>query len=648
MPTILDPNNSSANLIVGNIEYTYPKGLDLRPQSVLHGKLLTKLNQRIQESSQEITKRHKSWKKIDQTLTAYIPTDEAEDKVKEKDSRKPVSIVIPYSFATLETLLTYLVAAFLDYPIFRYEGSSPEDRFGAILLEKAVEVQSRRAKMALYLLTTFRDAWAYGIGAVAPYWDKQWGKRTRMVDAGFFSAIFGSWIGTGGKRKESQDAILYEGNMLRNIDPYLYLPDPNVPVQEVQKGEFVGWIDSTNYMKVLEHEQRDSSYFNGKYLGEFRGTAGRSQYNKSRSSGRNDHFGSGTGETASSTSPIDQVYLYVNLIPKEWEVGTGQYPEKWLFCVAADKIIRCAKPLGLDHNMFPIATCSPDFDGYSVTPVSRLEIISGLQGALDWLINSHIANVRKSINDMLVVDPSLININDLLDPSPGKLIRMRRAAWGRGVKDAVAQLAVTDITRSHISDSAYITELIKTCSGSVDSVMGLARSGSERVSATEAQGTRQSALSRLAKAARIVSIATMQDLGYMIASHTQQLMTKPLYVSMTGRWEDDLRAEFGDVTNKMVNPFDLIADYDVVESDGSIPGDGDVGTLVQLYQTIATNPLLSSQFDMVRIFQRIARMSGVKDLNDFKAQKQLPPVQANVLPDAAVAAEAQKGNLIPA
>jgi len=646
MPAILDPNNSSANMTLGNIDYRYPKGLDLRPGSVLHTSILSKLNLRIQESSREMSKRHASWKKIDQTLTAFIPSDEAEKREKENDSRKPISIVIPYSFATLETLLTYLVAAFLDDPIFKYEGSSPEDKFGAILLEKIVEVQSRRAKMAMYLHTTFRDAWAYGVGAAAPYWDKVNGRQTRLVDSGFLSSIFGSWIPMG-KKKQSTDVVLYEGNMIRNIDPYQLLLDPNVPIQEIQRGEFVGWIETTNYMKLLEQEQNDPSYFNGRYLSEFRGTAGRSQYNKTGASGRNDHFGSASGDSGSATSPIDHIYLYVNLIPKEWGLGTNQYPEKWLFCVAADRYIRCAKPLGLDHNMFPLVTCSPDFDGYGVTPVSRLEIISGLQGTLDWLINSHIANVRKSINDMLVVDPSLININDLLDPGAGKLIRMRRAAWGRGVENAVKQLQVTDITQNHIRDSAYITELIKTCSGSVDSVMGLARSGSERVSATEAQGTRQSALSRLQKAAKVTSMMTMHDLSYMIASHTQQLMSKGLYVKMTGRWEDDLRQEYGDVTSKMVNPFDILVDYDVVENDGSIPGDGDLGTMVQMFQAISSNPVLAGQFDIVRIFQRIARMSGIKDINDFKAKKQIAPVQATTMPDATVQSEVQKGNMVP-
>ena len=142
----------------------------------------------------------------------------------------------------------------------------------------------------------------------------------------------------------------------------------------------------------------------------------------------------------------------------------------------------------------------------------------------------------------------------------------------------------------------------------------------------------------------------MHDLGYMIASHTQQLMTQNLYVSMTGRWEDDLRQEYGDVTRKMVNPFDIVVDYDVIENDGSIPADGDLATMTQLFQTVASQPLLAAQFDTVRIFQRIARMAGVKDINDFKKQLpqgQLPGVQATALPNATVQAEAQKGNLVP-
>lgn len=652
MALILDPGQTGGGTTsVVQAEYSYPKGLDLRPTGPTHAKLLTKLNQRIMESSNEISKRHDSWKKIDRTLTAYIPLDEAELKVQDRDERKPVSIVIPYSFATLETLLTYFSAAFLEYPIFKYSGNGPEDRVGAILLEKVIELQSRRAKMALALLTGFRDGWAYGLGAVAPYWDKVWAKKTVVEDATFFSALFSKMMKTG-TRRVSKDVVVYEGNFLRNIDPYCILPDPNVPIHEVQKGESFGWIETSNYMAILSNEQNDpANWFNGRYLAGHSGSSGQSIYNKAKSSsGRDERFGSGTQSGASSTRPIDIVYMYVNLIPKDWGLGQEQYPEKWLFCVAADKIILQARPLGLDHGMYPVATCSPDYDGYSVSPVSRLELIGGLQTTLDWLVNSHIQNVRKSINDMLVVDPSLININDLLDPAPGKLIRMRRAAWGRGVGNAVEQLKVNDITRSHIQDSAYITELIKTCSGSVDSVMGLARTGSERVSADESRGTRMAALSRLSKAAKVVSLQMMRDLSYMLASHTQQLMTKEVYIDVVGRWEEELRSQYPDQERINVDPLKLSIDYDIVEGDGTLPTGENADVMTTLFQSVVSQPLLSTQFDIVRIFQRICMMMGVKDVNEFKLRQQqgsLPNAAATTLPDEAVMQEAQKGNLVP-
>jgi hypothetical protein len=203
-----------------------------------------------------------------------------------------------------------------------------------------------------------------------------------------------------------------------------------------------------------------------------------------------------------STSPIDVVWMYWTLIPKDQKLGSSEYPEKWLIGMAADKVLICAKPLSLNHNMYPVAVCAPDFDGYSSTPVSRLELMYGMQEALDWLFNSHIANVRKAINDMLIVDPSLVNMADLEDPKPGKLIRMRRSAWGRGVENAVKQLGVTDITRSHIQDASSIIDYMQRTSAATDSVSGMIRKSGERVTAAETKSTQQSALSRLTKAAK--------------------------------------------------------------------------------------------------------------------------------------------------
>jgi len=648
MPTILDPN-AQGRLFSSSEDmgYKYPNGLDLKPASQEHQKLVKEVYTRALESSREMSKRYDSWKKVDQTLTAYIRLDDQELNTQVIDDRKPLSIVVPYSYATIETILTYFTTAFLESPIFRYEGSSPEDMIGAILMEKVIEQHTQHFKVALNLHTMFRDSLAYGMGIVTPSWEKKWGFKTVIQPMGFFSSIFNRFMNTGTSRI-SEETILFEGNKLKNIDPYMYLPDPNVPIHDTQQGEFVGWIEQTNYMKLLEMERNNDDIFNVKYL-KGMGSGGQSQFNKSKSdSGRGTRYGTTSMPANMSTTPIDVIWMYWTLIPKDQKLGTEDYPTKWLIGMAADKVIICAKPLKLNHNMYPVAVCAPDFDGYSSTPVSRLELMSGMQTALDWLFNSHIANVRKAINDMLVVDPSLVNMADLEDPKPGKLIRMRRAAWGRGVKDAVVQLPVSDITRQHIPDAAYIIDFMQRTSAATDSVSGMVRKSGERVTAQETRDTRQSALSRLTKAAKIASLQAMYDIGYMFASHTQQLMEKDVYVKASGEWQDTLLQEFGGQKSKKVTPYDLIVDYDLVIKDGSIIGGEYSESWVEVFRILSQQPILFQSFDMVRIFKHIARIMGAKDINNFVLNPgPVPPVSLKVNNQQTIDQGVQQGNMVP-
>ena len=127
MPRILygstQQSNSAVDLSSVNYDYEYPDGLDLKPGSKLHDKLRDEVIQRANEANSAVSNRYESWNKIDEVLTTYIPLDQDEEDVKTADGRKPVSIIFPYTYAIHETVLTYLVNAFLTEPIFRYEGT---------------------------------------------------------------------------------------------------------------------------------------------------------------------------------------------------------------------------------------------------------------------------------------------------------------------------------------------------------------------------------------------------------------------------------------------------------------------------------------------------------------------------------------------
>ena len=294
-----------------------------------------------------------------------------------------------------------------------------------------------------------------------------------------------------------------------------------------------------------------------------------------------------------------------------------------------------------------MAVASPEFDGYSITPIGRVEVLSGLQTTLDFLFNNHVANLRKAVNDMLVVDPYLVNINDLKDPEPGKLIRLRRPAWGRGVDKVVQQLQVNDITRNNIGDSGYITQWMDRISGADQSMQGALRTGGpERLTKGEFQGTRGSAISRLQRIAMIIGMQYMQDIGTMFAVHTQQYMTEETSVKIIGRYSEQLKKQFGPNAQRApASPFDLAVGYDLIVRDGSIPGGNFSEAWLEMFKVIGTTPELAQQFDITRIFMYIAQQLGAKNVEDFR--RNVNQVQGQTMPDEQVDREAQAGNLVP-
>lgn len=615
--------------------YKYPDGLNLKPGSELHNELVSKILQRATESRNEVSKRFSSWRDVDKKMTVYTTP---ESGIRDSDPDKPVKIVFPYSYSMIEALLTYIGMSFFQDPIFQYEGVEDDDTIGAALMELLIRSQCIKTKVPLYLHTIFRDALTYGIGIGIPIWTTQYGRvpvRNNLV----LETIIGDI------EKESisfEEKLIFEGNGLQNIDPYMWLPDPSVSSIDVQKGEFVGWLEQDNLMNMLSKENSPgTNLINVKYL---KNTFTRKSSLSLDQSDRQTKFGS-TSELTMSTNPVDNIKMYVNLIPKEWQLGSSEYPEKWFFQLSGDSIITACEKANHNHGMYPVAVTSPEYDGYSITPISRMEVLYGLQHTLDFLFNSRIAEIKRGVNGMMVVDPSLVNIEDLRDPRPGKLIRLHKPAWGRGIDKVIQQLQYSDVTVRNIADSQYITQWMDRISGADQSMQGAVRqSGPERLTRTEFQGTRGSAVSRLQHLSLLISYQLMQDIGTMFAVHNQQYLTKDTFVKATGRYGEQLQALFRE-QNIKVSPKDISVNYDLIIRDGTIPGNNIPDTLTQMFGIIGRSPELSQQFDMVRLFSYIAKESGVKNLEDFK--KKTNQIQPQVMPDEQLNQQVQAGNLVP-
>ena len=651
---------SDISLMRHDFKYQYPNNLNLKPGTRLHDRIADRILANARSSQSRMSSRYHSWNQIDQMLTMYISLDDEEKRVKAGDKRKPVSIVLPVIYSTLDILMTYMVSVFLQRPMFPYEARSPEDVINAALLEHLIQLHCDRSKVALNAYVLMRDGFAYGVGAATPTWrvdrGTRIGKRVVPDRSSFMSAIFG---GTTEERYAEENQILYEGNQLENIDPYKFFPDPNFSIHDIQKSEFQVWVQRTNMVNMLDREKQEPDlWFNAKYVREVAKEGGGTSTLGNDNSAR-DRYGVqggneflGTGEIAGTndvTSPVDEIQYYTTICPKDWELGDGEYPEKWLFTLAADKVIVQARPLGLSHNRYPLVTCAPDFDGYSVAPMSRLEAVYPGQEAANFFINSHITNIRKTLNNMLVVDPSLVNLNTLKTPYAGGFIFLTKRASGQNKMDqAIQQLKIDDVTRQNIGDVGLMLDFIQRGSGATDMIGGVRRQSGERRTATEEQNTYTSAMGRIQKAARIISEMTMRDIGDFFARHAQELMSQESYVKATGSMKEMLVNRYG--TERVpVSPMDILIDYDVVIKDGAIPG-GNINALQQALQLIPQSPELSQRMDYVRLFKYYLQQMGVKNIDDFERMQQqggMPGIDTQTMSPEDIQGGVDAGNLVP-
>jgi hypothetical protein len=572
------------------------------------------------KGSQDVMKRRwDRWSQIEATLTAYA-------LMADDESERTNNVVVPVSYATLDTLLTYWLSTAAAGPIFRYTGVGPEDKEKAMLMELVIDLQCKRMKTLLGLHTMWRDSIAFGIGVSAVRWRREYGRKV-ITTKNPIMGLTGEVLGYD-TQKVKKRAVVFEGNALDNVSVFNYLPDPNVPAHDVQRFEFVGIQGVDSYTNLLGVEgEAPEEWFNVRYL---KGQANRSILEYRVPMGEEKRIGE---NVVFGTQQVDLLTMYVNLVPRDWKLGKKRYPEKWVFVVAGNGVLIRCQPLNLDHNRFPVAVCCPTYDGYSVSPISTLEMVYGIQEWVDWCYRSNVDNVKKMLHNMLIIDPFLVNYDSVVNsPGPGMVATIRSHVWGRGVENAMKQLEMRDVTSPTLGYVNNSIELIQRVAGSTDSLQGIVQQGGERRTATEMRDARMSALGRVQKGARLASIQCMQDLGYLYAKHLQQHMDTKMFVQLIGEHQVELQQIYNGVTYAEVGP-DLLADvdFDLVVSDGSNPGGEFLTDLIQMYQIVRGDPETAKAFDPVRMVLDMYIRANVKGASRF-LRVQTPP-NMNVMPD---------------
>lgn len=605
----------------------------IKKESPLHRKLLTRIASRIRYGEKARSDQEEKWRRAEESTLAYMPTS-VDDNIRHSRRRRGqpsyTTIQIPYSYAILMTAHTYLTSVFFGRsPIHQFMGRHGETEMQVQAMEAVIAYQTEVGELLAPYYLWLYDAPKYGLGILGSYWSKettQYSDLRLMLDPATGREI---------KVQNTIQIPAYEGHRCCNVSPFDWFGDPRVPVSRFQDGEFCGERKMIGWNEFVRRKEL-GYYMNEDYL-----KAG-AAVSKNES---------GSAQLKRPLTPSEDLedgdvkhpaafYVYeffIELIPSEWELGSSKYPEKWVFTVTGDlACIIGAQPLGLMHGKFPYDVLEVEVEAYGLYNRGLPEVIEAIQHTLDWLMNSHMYNVRAALNNQFLIDPSKVVISDVADGGPGFVYRLRPEAYGSDVRSFFHQIQVQDMTQGHVGDMSVLLGLGERVTGINDQMFGmLGAGGSSRKTATEVRTSTGFGVNRLKTMAEYLSATGFTKHGGKLVQTTQQYYTAQQKYKIAGQLALDAGAGFMDV-----RPEDIAGGFSLVPVDGTMPIDrmAQASLWQQMLSQLYKVPQIAQQYDFGRIFGYVANLAGMRNLQQFKLQPMDP---------MALAAQAQAGNVIP-
>lgn len=621
---------------------TYPGGdpIDVLEDKEIHDRVLRYLVDRIEFSERKMCQFYPRWRVNEKKVQAYINLSKM-DKVLEnmnKSGRPPqiVNIVMPYEFATVWTIVTYLMQVFCGRrPLFTVSANSSEFVDNAAAMEQYLQYNAEHIKLVNTLYSFIQNSQVYGLGVMRSNWvvEKRYRTmRSSQEQQDFFGNI------TGQTQTKSRELVtVFEGNEVVDQDPFMFFPDPRVPMTEVnRKGEWVAWRDFIG-LHILKQMEADGDI---KYLSKVGSKV--PVNNESNTGDMSDSVRAlrAQGDSTPGQEPGDrnvQNFIQIDqgsfdIIPAELGLGEEKTPQKFIFTIGNKRQIIQAAKLEFDHGMHPVCVTEPLMLGKGFGNLGMADMLGPIQDSITWLLNSHMDNVRRTLNNQFIVDPSMVEMQDLRKPGPGKHIRLKRTAYGLDVRQAIYQLSVTDVTRSHVGDLDVIMRMGEKMSSVTENMMGLQDRGG-RKSATEVRRAGDAGGSRLAMMATLISSQAICDLAEQMSINTQQYLSDDFQKTVLGK--DSLATPIN------LSAQTLTGDFNFPVHDGTLPVDkvAMLDVWKEILIAVMQDQELRQTFSVPKMFEWVAKLGGAQNISSFKIE--MSPMQT-------ILKQLQAGNMVPA
>lgn len=618
--------------------------LEKSQDSPFHDELLKHVTSLVDMSRTAMRKFYKKWDEYDDVYRGVRAADTQDKKAEERG--EPTKMVVPLTYAQIQTFVAFSFALFYQREhFFELIGMSEEDhkpaKVGEALLNRDLTYNTFDARLHQFLLDTCK----FGLGVFKTGWvtEKQMVPTMTEVPE---KSLFGISLKAAQKVWGNVEKVKFQGNRIYNISPYRFFPDTRLPVCRFQEGEFIASEDEFSITTLKQMELEGVVYG----IDHVKPMTKEGIQEKDRRTSIGAASASGPETMRGQTNGMAIVTeVQVRLIPNRFKIdgkpmGEEDYPVIYNVWIANDtRIIKC-EPLGYLHGQFTYDVAEFNPDQHNLINAGLAETIEQLQSVITWLINSHVTSVRKTIQNWLIVDPSGLEMKDIVERRP--VIRLNASANRSGVDRWVKQLAVQDVTAGHMKDAETLEGVVQLVTGINDNALGQFNTG--RRSATEARNVNSATASRLRVTSQLIFKTALVPMAQKMLSNLRDGLDEETYVRVIGDQADP--AVLGEF--KKVNRESLVGDYDFAVFDGTLPSERyqKAQTLQDFVTELLSVPQLLPMlgYDLGSLVKEVLELRGIRNPDRFKTNQQLSmqfPINVNGQPTATGTVSVRPGGI---
>jgi hypothetical protein len=467
-----------------------------------------------------------------------MPDPEDKKAIKRKE---PAKVFNPLTHTQVQTFVSFGTMLFTQRPyFFELDGAGIEDVKPAKLAQACLQRDLEYNKWEGVLLPQFlTDCARFGLGILKTQWDRDVVPIANMVpDPDFAPDPNLPTQSAPPMIRQWTTKTKYLGNKLEVTSPYRWFPDTRIPLTRYRDGEFCA--DENDYARAkLKSMERLGTVAGVDHIPQMADDvyAGRQRNSADRQGVDTTYDPTVNPDAKTAFVLINEVEIRLN--PSKTKIGPDQYLDPEidadiiaLVWIANDgRIIRIEGDMGYDHNEFLWDASQFFNDQNRLVNFGIAELIAPMQDLLDWLMNSRITNVRKSVQNWLVVDPRNIEMQDLKDRNP--VLRLKSTVpEGMSIDSYIKQLKIEDTTHGHLEDASIIEGMSQQTTGLNDNLMGDYASG--RRSAREVSNVNANGAGRVITPLKGIWESAILPMGRKMLCNLQQGLDEEQLVRIIG------------------------------------------------------------------------------------------------------------------